>query len=178
MINKIEVHREIIQLFLAACNFMELAKRGYKKLDPVHQNIKAEDLSRHFDANRFTKQDEVALYVLSYLRSCAIGVSTIYESVGQKPSANDLYKNRINSKNKIDYLSQYLRDNVCHTEPEPGGKYENRQKYLNSLTLKELFENIKNQLKVCHDDMKFIGGKLSMIGNHSIVIKRIKRAVV
>jgi hypothetical protein len=52
MINKIEVHREIIELFLAACNFMELAKRGYKKLDPVHQNIKVEDLSRYFDANK------------------------------------------------------------------------------------------------------------------------------
>ena len=176
MINKIEVHREIIQLFLAACNFMELANRGYKKLDQQYYGITVEDLKRKFAADKFTKQDELALYVVSYLSSCAIRISTIYESVGQKPSATDLYKNKIHSKNKVDYLSHYLRDNVCHTEPEPGGQYDNRQRYLNGLTVKELFENIKNQLKVCHD--KFSGGKLSMIGNHSIVIKRIKRALV
>lgn len=164
MIKKTEVYREIIQLFLAACNFMELAKRGYKKLDITYKEIKVSDLSKKFGSTKFTKQDEAALYVISYLSSCAIRISTIYETIGQKPSVNDLYRNKIKSKNKIDYLSHYLRDNVCHTEPEPSGRFEIRQQYLNGLSIKELFENITNQLRVCHDDIKFIGGKPSLIG--------------
>src|SRR5262249_51715208 len=120
MTNKRGLRSEITQLFLAACNFAEMAKASYAKLDQDYQTIPISTLGKRFDSSNFNEKDEVALFTLSYVSSSAIRISTIFEAIGLKPTAKELYKKGIKSSDRASFLCHYLRDNVCHREPAPG----------------------------------------------------------
>jgi hypothetical protein len=176
-VNKTTLASEVVQMFLAACNFVRMAKDSYARLDAKYLNMRTDTLGSKFNSETFTAEDECVLFTLSYLSSAAIRISTIYEAVGLKPKARDLYKTKITSKNKIDYLCHYLRDNVCHEEPAPGEEYEIRQKYLSSLTVKEIFENTVRQVGISFDEVRKMSVYCSNIINNKRVAERIKEVV-
>jgi hypothetical protein len=175
MINKSELNREIIQLFLAACNFMELAKKSYAKLDSTYKGMTVKELAYKFEGEEFSNDDEEALFMLSYLSSSAIRISTILEIIGLKPTSAVLYRNIIKSKNNIDYLCHYLRDNVCHEEPSPGDYREVRQYYLDKLKLSVILENICKQIGVCFEEIIKLKTILEGIEKSKKLIERIKK---
>lgn len=134
-------------------------------------------LGKRFDSSNFNEKDEVALFTLSYASSSAIRISTIFEAIGLKPPAKELYNKGIKSSDRVNFLCHYLRDNVCHREPAPGENFEDRQKYLDSLTIKEILENTLKQITLCFQEVKNLSDTLGNIGTDTRILAKMREAV-
>jgi hypothetical protein len=179
MILKNKTVSEITQLLLAACNFFEMAKGVYANIDDPHKKIPLEKLGEKFESDGFSEMDEKCLYFVSYLTSCAIRISTIIEVIGLKPKDSDLYNSKILSKNSIDFLCHYLRDNVCHEEPNSDDlKHLNRQNYLDALTPNEVYRNVSKQIKGCFDRIVQIRSDMEAIEKNGKIVAKIEACVI
>ena len=67
MINNNQLKREVIQLFLAARNFIEMAEKSYANLDQSYKKMTIKELAKKFECGEFTKDDKEAMFMLSYL---------------------------------------------------------------------------------------------------------------
>lgn len=110
--------REIIQLILAAKNFFNISKRRFSKLKPESKQKTMQDLKKKVETPGWSKEDKDLLILTSYLSSCGIRISTIYEVMKIKPDNNALYVSRLDRSNTC----HFVRDNVCHKEPKEEDK--------------------------------------------------------
>lgn len=141
--------REIVQLMLAAKHFYYISKRQFAKLSQGSKQTKIIDLARKFENEKWSKNDNYLLILVSYLSSCGIRISTIYEGMNIKPK--ELYSNRLDHKN----ICHFLRDNVCHKEPGDEDKeyFKKRQRFLEGLTIEQLYDDVSKAFKVCKENI-------------------------
>lgn len=164
--NKDQV-REIVQLILAAKQFINLSKRRLAKLSQDSKQTKIKDLAKKFESLGWSKSDNDLLILTSYLSSCGIRISTIYEIINVKPNFNELYSGRLDPK----HTCHFLRDNVCHREPTDRDKEEckKRQAFLDELTVQQLYEYVSKALTECKDKI------VEVSGNHGLLESFIKK---
>ena len=161
--------REIVQLFLAAKHFFDISKRQFSKLSLASQQIKIKDLAKQFENATWSKQDKELLILTSYLSSCDIRISTIYEVMKIKPTKKVLYGTKSLDIKNICY---FLRDNVCHREPEEEEQdFKKRQDFIEGLTIKQLYEGTRNALIECKNTTLDFSDNYKAIGN---VLKKIQ----
>jgi hypothetical protein len=144
--------REIVQLMLAAKHFYYISKIKFAKLSQGSKQTKIIDLARKFEDDKWSKNDNDLLILVSYLGSCGIRISTIYEGMNIKPTNKELYSNRLAHKN----ICYFLRDNVCHKEPSDEDKeyFKKRQIFIEGLTIEQLYDYVSEAFKVCKDNIE------------------------
>jgi hypothetical protein len=110
------------------------------------QQIKIKDFKNEFGESEVSDEANNLLILISYLSSCGIRISTVYEVMKIKPTADELYSG--NDKLNPKYICHFLRDNVCHKEPgdEDKKKFKKRQKYLEKLKIEELYESVREAI--------------------------------
>jgi hypothetical protein len=161
--------REIIQLFLAAKHFFNISKKRFNKLSSASQQIRMKDLAKKFENFTWSTEDKGLLILTSYLSSCDIRISTIYEVMKIKPNNEALY-----GKKSLDikHICHFLRDNVCHREPEEEEKkFKKRQDFIEGLTIKQLYEETRNALIECKSTIVDFSNNYKALGND---VKKIK----
>ena len=139
---------------MAAKEFFDLSGNIWPDLTKEEKELKIADISTRFDGLDWSQKDEALLKLNSYLTSCAIRISTIYEVARLKPKMKAHYANEKLTKK---YICHYLRDNVCHREPEDcEGNWSKRQTFLDILTIREIYESVESSIQKCRTDLSKI----------------------
>jgi len=116
-------------------------------LSSDERKLKLEEVANAFEEDIYKYNEKKNSIIISYLSSAAIRISTIYEALSLRPPNKKLYDGKL----KITNINYYLRDNVCHTEPDELAQdyFKKRQRFIEQLSVEELFESVEQSMSAC-----------------------------
>ena len=154
--------RELAQLRFAAEYYLQLAKRLKRRIEsesssrmPLDETIR--NLSANFAVALQAKRNELSVHrLIAHLSSAAVRLVTIEERLSglchtptsrqdldAKAKGNDRSSlGKLFAKNRSKWLHIFLRDNVAHIERANKPKYQARQDSIESMTPREIFEEM------------------------------------